>query len=632
MASNNGYNEVLKRSVTRDDAERVHHLRYAFSQWGATPLTTLPYDLSPYWVPLRDVETYSGYVRNGTYADAVNIACVRFASLGFNVDNDIDRRIKRALKSLSRWYDTAIELARDYCTTDNGGFLEIVRATKAYSSAVIGFVHLSSFRCWRTGNPEIPVIYVDLMGRLHELKSHQVAEFSDMPNTLMRGIGLCATSRAWDAIYMDHAVKQYLKEKVTGRRSLGLYLVGGMRQTTVDEALEDAKLEAEAKGQRSYMGVTVHAEPAASGLSHLYLPFMSLPDGFDRKQHDDQTRVEFASALGIDATELDPRLMNHQLGSGAQAMVLDDKQASKGMIGLRQQITRFFNDTERWQPMPGSTTFAFSEKDLRDQKLAAETSGARATVRSTMIGSGEITPAEARQLAVDAGDLPESFAQPDLTPEASLSDEDKPDSLDPNTDVVLLSPEQEMVPEEEPEVAVKQTKLLEMYLPPRRGRVSAGEMDFLKRAEGELAEIGRTLKIAVQQNMPQEEGALNRSVTWKVVNKGTRQVALQLFAGNTSRPEVVIRASLFGRRGIRAKSGALRFRVGNSTVFARSVKGVLANDWLARALDATQPRIAAAEKELKTNFDMDAIDVSDIRGAQRMTRTSQLKPPKAKRR
>ena len=75
---------------------------------------------------------------------------------------------------------------------------------------------------------------------------------------------------------------------------------------------------------------------------------------------------------------------------------------------------------------PESTTFAWSNThDLRDQKAQAEIEKLRADTRSVRINDGEIDPAMARQLAVDAGDLPRELVA-DVTTGGQLGDSDKP--------------------------------------------------------------------------------------------------------------------------------------------------------------------------------------------------------------
>jgi hypothetical protein len=72
---------------------------------------------------------------------------------------------------------------QDYFLTDNGFFIEIDREDNSKpGSRIIGLYHLDSLRCWRTGDPDVPVIYSDLHGQYHFLAWWQVWSIADTPN------------------------------------------------------------------------------------------------------------------------------------------------------------------------------------------------------------------------------------------------------------------------------------------------------------------------------------------------------------------------------------------------------------------------------------------------------------------
>ncbi|MCC7208311.1 MAG: hypothetical protein IT323_13470 [Anaerolineae bacterium] len=419
--------ELTRHSVTRREVEQASVTRIMIAPAFADPLVSIPYDPPAYWSPDRDVTLRRAFRMDGLWSSAVHIALTRLSSLGYEVDGDIGLRVKRAKESLDRdWVGLLQRFGRAFLTCDNGGFIEVVRATQAAASRVLGFVHLSSARCIRTGNVETPVLYVDRTGRYHELRAHQVAEFSDLPDEDFYGVGLCSTSRAYDAIYEHIAVASYFKERVTGRRPTELHIVSGMGQQAIEQGLRAAHEDASAKGLVSYMGAAIVANPNATDLKVETIPFMSLPPGYDQEKHEELTQVRYADALGIDPVELNPRLIgNRALGAGSQAQVLDEKQSSKGMVALRQQLMHFFNDTERWHPLPNAVTFAWSERDLRDQKAKAEISKTRADVSASRIGAGITTAAQELQVQVDDGELPVEFLKTDQTPDETLTDEDK---------------------------------------------------------------------------------------------------------------------------------------------------------------------------------------------------------------
>lgn len=646
--------DILRRSVTRDEtAATANTYRFWIAPLAGPSMVSMDYDPPPYWSTERDVALRNVYRRGGLWASAVNIAVTRMMVAGYELDGDIALRVRRAREMLGAgWIDLVTKVGADYATTDNGAFIEIVRASKAYGSRVVGFVRLSSLRCIRTGDPERPVIYCDQLGRYHELRAHQVAEFADMPDDDLYGVGLSATSRAWDYIYEHRAVNAYFKEKATGRRPLELVFMAGMGDNGIRQAILSAQEDADRQGRQSYMGVAITGNPNDVPLKVERVPLASLPDGFNQQTHEELTQIRFAATLGIDPSDLNPRLIgNRALGAGSQAQVLDEKQDSKGLIALRQKFVQWLNDTDRWHTLPGGVTFAWSERDLRDQKARADISQTRAATRAAQIAAGEIDAAEARQLAVDAGDLPENFIVQDMTTEEVLTDEDKADQgiAEIAQPVEALS---EPGPEAQPAVTLQEfsgtettpkaeaaapvalkaasTELVALTPAPRRGRVRDG---YWREVTKELDEYGRLLTIALRQHMPQDTGDMARSVRYAVTNKNTSQVTLKVYTGNRERPEVAVRSVLYGRRGFGPKRAkALRFRSGGQTIFARKVRGALAQDFMEKAWAQTRPQRDAMEERLARAMAVDMIDVSDIPGAVKRTRQDQIRAPKTTKR
>jgi hypothetical protein len=79
------------------------------------------------------------------------------------------------------------------------------RITSKPGSKIIGLYHLDSLRCYRTGDPDRPVIYQDLRGNFHYLTWWQVWDISDTPNArniitvwvIARRVALTNVSGAW---------------------------------------------------------------------------------------------------------------------------------------------------------------------------------------------------------------------------------------------------------------------------------------------------------------------------------------------------------------------------------------------------------------------------------------------------
>lgn len=814
----NAVNELVKNSVTRGEAEYYGGIISLWMQnFASTPMVSLAYDPPPYWSAGRDTTLRSAVKAEGLWATCINIATARVASLGYDVSGDVPLRVRKAREMVGRNWVTLIQLTvQDWASNDNGAFWEVVRAAKGPGAKCIGFLPLSSARCIRTGNVEVPVIYADRLGVYHELKAHQVVSFAEMPNDDYYGVGYCATSRAYEHIYERLSVSRYFKEKATGRRALSLQIIKGFPDKLIEGGIRAAETKATQKGAINYMGNVIIADPNPNPLSKIEIAFASIPDWFKADEHERQTKLRYAAHLGIDAADIDPTLITNSLGSGAQARVMDEKQDSKGAMTLRQQIVAFMNDTEQWHPLPGATTFRFSERDLRDQQVKAGIAKTQTDTWAAMVAATIITTDEARQLAVDAGVLPVSMLKVDTTNEETLSDEDKPytendalpnalgapaPSASPSGDaatrvaqilapitrkaltekshtgaiialmmppdvvkavggvyplppdvaqelhctLIFLGDAEELATQRAdieamvqqiaqsnqpfegninghgvfatapdtgkkplfanldapalPELRGKMmealkgmgwvqpkpahgftphvtldyldskddatppnyepintrfdgvyvlwrgapsfypfqgvstkagaTKLATLLFQPdlaeQRGLSGEREVAFWKRATKQLRELGRVWEVAANQHVPQKEGETARTIKARITAPNSPFVTLRMTVGNMQRPEVAVRAVLYGRNAIVAKRKVLRFQVGSKTVFARAVRGTVQNDWFTKSLRDIRPHLSAIEKNLGSVAFAQKIGVGDIDGA-KVHRTAQPIP------
>jgi hypothetical protein len=302
--------------------------------------------------------------------------------------------------------------------------LEIVRASSGYGSKILGLMHLDSHRCTRTGDPSIPVLYRDLKGAEHQLRAHQVLMFADMPepSESYYGVGNCAASRAWKTITKLSAIESYLSEKVTGERATSIHIVNGISEQQLQGALITADAEQKRKGLVLYKGAIVIPSMIKDQAPEVAtIPLAEIPDGFDAKQERDNAYVIYANAIGIPVQDIQP-LSGQGLGTGTQTIILDEASEGMGLAAWRKQFEHLVNEFV----LPETTTFAFSTNDIRDQKAKADVQSTRANTRKVQIDSGEITTAEAKQMAVDAEDVPREFLTEDLTAGGTLQDDQKP--------------------------------------------------------------------------------------------------------------------------------------------------------------------------------------------------------------
>lgn len=465
--------DVLKHSVTKDDVLSytggpVFHFMLPLSL--PASLLAMPPEPPMYWTFERDAVLRATLYREDMWASSIGIACTKMSSQAWEVESEIDLRTRRAQDLMTQagmnkgWVNFITKHLQDYLLTDNGAFVEIVRATTSLNSQIIGLIPLDSLRCQRTGDPDIPVIYRDLKGRLHEMQSWQVIDLVDMPDPgeAWFGTGHCAASRAYHAIHREAAISNFIDEKVSGRRILSMYFVNAMNQTQINNAISSVHGQADAKGVVSYMGAVIVPVPGEKAPEVTAIPFAEIPYGINRKEEHDINLLVYADAIGLDIQDLQP-LTGQSMGTGAQSQVLDDKAKGKGLAAWRQAWTHAIT----WNVLPDLTTFLFVEKDYKDQQAVANIKDMNAQWLDRYVKNTTITPAQALQVAVDANDLPKEFLTSDMTPESDLSDAEKVDEETPQGDQAPVVDTQQAAPDVTTE-AVKEAstaKLIAAELP-----------------------------------------------------------------------------------------------------------------------------------------------------------------------
>lgn len=461
--------EALLKSVTlgdqTEDAGRKGAVLNFFIGSGPGLATAMPPVPPVYWSPRRDAVLRQTIFQESGWGSAIYIAITKMASLSFRLKG-LGLKARRSRDLLmgaddgKGWVRFLSRHLRDYLTTDNGVFIEIVRASDAAGSRILGIFHLDSARCTRTGDPERPVIYRDRVNKYHELRDYQVISLSDLtdPADTWYGVGFCAASRAYKAIYRMTCIENYLTEKVTGKRVTKFAFVSGISDTQLNASIATAEQQAASKGYAQYLGAVMipNIDPTAPA-QVAEVDLVSMPDGFNGEQERRNAYLVYADAIGLDPQELDPQLLaSRALGTGAQARVIDDKASGKGLVAWRQSFTHSVNE----YLTPSDVTFFFSERDYRDRLQMAELQSSRFTSLATLITAQVITPAQALQMLVDSDDVPREFLAQDITPEEEVGEAENPPP--------------EALPADKT-VAPSETTQAPPKLPPGKVQVSASE-------------------------------------------------------------------------------------------------------------------------------------------------------------
>ena len=365
------------------------------------------------------------------WASAVNKAVTKIAVRGYEIsDNDDSTRRTEYGKSLVVNLDGPAEyrsgiskVVQDFLLTDNGWFVEVKRAGNKSAGKVEALYHLDSFRCYRTGNLDHPVVYLDYDGIWHKLATHQVIFGSDMPSPRARMFnkGRCAASRAFQTVIKLSAMDVYFTEKITGSRALALHFVTGVSKQQLLDAMETSEAEKARKGHVIYKGAVMIPVQTDQAINIASIDLASVPDGFDVEQVQKDGYKKYALAIGLNPDELVERAAG--LNSGQSAQVAENAAEEAGGLPF---FVKDIEDKLNYLVMPKQTIFQVTTNDTRDKQAKAALDKTRADTIAVMRGTaqapGWITDEMALQLSVDEHLLPPEFLPQDVTPAGQLTD------------------------------------------------------------------------------------------------------------------------------------------------------------------------------------------------------------------
>lgn len=409
--------------------------------------------LSGWWSPLRDMELRR-YVRGSVILSGISesrVAQLKNTSWVIEATNkDLEPLIPHYTELLNNaqfeegWREFINNWTQDYYQQDNGAFVELIGppywghlkpvvdqfgnqfiatpplggddpfATIAQDrlrakANIEGIAHLDAASCWRTGNPDYPVVYRSQYKGYYVIlhRSRVVAKSNfRQAGELSRGIGFCAVSRSFQAAEMLQATSDYQYEKITGAGAT-IGLVKGIPIEAIRQAIQDNALELDNKGLVRWKGAAmVPTDFMGDGLDPdiRMIDVKSQPDGFNRDNEFTLNLYMIANAWGTDLRDL-----GYSRGitgsTRADADTQDAKLAGRGREDAMGAITDIFNR----RVLPRGLEFRFDMKDDLEAHRKAEIQKLRAEARSIRILSGELTVPESREIAAREGDLPSEF-------------------------------------------------------------------------------------------------------------------------------------------------------------------------------------------------------------------------------
>jgi hypothetical protein len=200
--------------------------------------------LPPYWSLARDRVLSTSIDYEDFWAEAVSIAIDKGASSAFEVEGASDLAARKGMELFNDhtnggqgWANFVSPTSRIISSPTKVRFIEIDRVDNSKpGSKVTGLYHLDSLRCYLTGDPDKPVIYMDLHGEFHYLTWWQVYHISDLPNPRNNyfKVGRCAAGRAFRTIRRMVAADSYDYDEMTGRKATKMVLIQGASQPQIE--------------------------------------------------------------------------------------------------------------------------------------------------------------------------------------------------------------------------------------------------------------------------------------------------------------------------------------------------------------------------------------------------------------
>lgn len=334
----------------------------------------------------------------------------RIKTLRWNIANG-GRNTKKYYQRLfaeadgGRGFGEFIEkVVADLLTQDNGAFIELVGAgdeDKPLVGRVTEIWHLDSAQCWRTFDPEFPVIYQNPLDNTYKrIHKTRIIMLSSNPQPYERGrsVGFCAVSRAFRMMQAMKNIQIYKDEKVSGRFKRGLIYGNGLTPKTFRQAMMENEQAAENTGFTVYNEIPVLLSQQPD-MKLTMLDLASLPDGFEYEKEINIYVYILALCFATDAREFWPATASG--ATKADATVQHMKAQGKGIGDVIHTLETAFN----WQIMPGNgeSSFEYDYTDDEQDKLKAELDGIKAANIALFQSNGWIDQFEGRALAISEG-------------------------------------------------------------------------------------------------------------------------------------------------------------------------------------------------------------------------------------
>lgn len=294
------------------------------------------------------------------------------------------------------WSTDIMRGAIDFLTQDKGWTEERLRAGKSdRQGGALGFAHMDSAYIDLWTDPEWPVQWRDegtkyqkgnddVKGLMHR---SQVMRIVDMPSPSkdLRGVGLCALSRALTTARILADIAKYERERLSDLPPAGILLLNNMTRSQWSDVEAQYDSRQQQQGNQVWRDVMVAfgLNPAVPLQAEL-LEFSTMPEHFDKKTITEIAIYSFALAFNTDPREIWP-VSAGTLGTATEANIQHMKAKAKGHGLILALIERALNDG---LSLPPTIIFKFDYQDVEEDERAARIRLLNAKFISILAGGG----------------------------------------------------------------------------------------------------------------------------------------------------------------------------------------------------------------------------------------------------
>jgi hypothetical protein len=254
-------------------------------------------------------------------------------------------------------------------TADIGAITEI--GSEGVGGPLRALYSVDPARCRLTGDIDYPLEYYPAVGRNRASQRWPAGSFFRIVSNpscdeRYRGLGLCATSLAYELTVLLWGVLRHDQEQLAARMPRGLLILSGISERQWNEALSARKARLDEGGHLRSDGVMVLASAGEMSASATLTALSQLPAGFDREVFINQLLYGYALVVGRDPSEFWP-VQTGSIGRGNEPEVQHRKAVVKGgaefLLAWQEQFQRF---------LPPSLLFEFDERDEEGERVNAE--------------------------------------------------------------------------------------------------------------------------------------------------------------------------------------------------------------------------------------------------------------------